>query len=353
MTIEELKQSNYIIFECISGSRAYGLHTETSDTDIRGVFVLPQEQFYSLDYVDQVNNETNDIVYYELRKFIDLLSKNNPNILELLNVSDDCVLYKHPLFDEIKADIFLSKLCENTFVQYAYSQIKKARGLNKKIVNPIEKERKTVLDFCQIYQGKSSIPLIDFLEAESIRQEDCGLAVIPHIKNCYNLFCNPQGDYAGIMRKLDANEVCLSSISKGEQPLALLFFNLEAYSRYCKEYKEYWEWVDKRNEIRYETTIEHGKNYDSKNVMHTMRLLRMAEEIATTGQIQVRRDDREYLLDIKNGKFEYDDLLSEAEAIQQKLAILFEESNLPDAPNMYAVNNLLIDIRQRFYAENL
>ena len=82
MDINTLKQSGSIIFECISGSRAYGLDTPASDTDIRGVYILPQDQFYSLNYIEQISNETNDIVYYELRKFIELLSKNNPNILE-------------------------------------------------------------------------------------------------------------------------------------------------------------------------------------------------------------------------------------------------------------------------------
>ena len=71
MTIEALKKSGSIIFECITGSRAYGLDTPNSDTDIRGVFILPKEDFYSLNYVGQVNNETNDVVYYELRKFIE------------------------------------------------------------------------------------------------------------------------------------------------------------------------------------------------------------------------------------------------------------------------------------------
>ena len=54
MTIEALKQSGSIIFESISGSRAYGLDTVTSDTDIRGVFILPKKQFYSLNYIGQI-----------------------------------------------------------------------------------------------------------------------------------------------------------------------------------------------------------------------------------------------------------------------------------------------------------
>ena len=50
MDISTLKQSGSIIFECISGSKAYGLDTPASDTDIRGVYILPQDQFYSLNY---------------------------------------------------------------------------------------------------------------------------------------------------------------------------------------------------------------------------------------------------------------------------------------------------------------
>ena len=48
MDLQELKESNCIIFECISGSKAYGLATENSDDDIRGVFIMPRDQFYAL-----------------------------------------------------------------------------------------------------------------------------------------------------------------------------------------------------------------------------------------------------------------------------------------------------------------
>lgn len=36
--IEELGENKLIILECISGSKAYGLDTPTSYTDIKGVF---------------------------------------------------------------------------------------------------------------------------------------------------------------------------------------------------------------------------------------------------------------------------------------------------------------------------
>lgn len=62
LTIDWIKNNGLLIFEVIAGSKAYGLDTTTSDTDIKGVFVLPKNLFYGLEYTKQVNNETNDIV---------------------------------------------------------------------------------------------------------------------------------------------------------------------------------------------------------------------------------------------------------------------------------------------------
>ena len=351
MTLEELKASGRIIFECISGSRAYGLDTPSSDTDVRGVFILPKAMFYSLDYVGQVNNDTNDIVYYELRKFVELCAKNNPNILELLNVPEHCVLYKHPIFDDITMELFLSKLCKSTYANYAFTQIKKARGLNKKIVNPIEKEQKSVEDFCLVLDGKKSIPLKQFLNEKNLKSDNCGLAKIIKIKDCYNLFYSESHNYKGVARP-NANEVCLSSIPKEESPIAMLYFNLDGYSTYCKKYKEYWSWVDKRNEERYKNNTSHDKNYDAKNMMHTFRLLHMAKEIGESGQINVIRSDRDYLLAIKNAEFEYEELVAKAEIMREELEVIFENSVLQEKPDLGAINNLLSSLRNKFYNSN-
>jgi hypothetical protein len=352
MTIEELKASGHIIFECISGSRAYGLDTPTSDTDIRGVFILPKTQFYALDYIGQINNASNDIVYYELRKFIELCSKNNPNILELLHVPEECILYKHPVFNAIKLDYFLSKQCKKSFANYAYAQLKKARGLEKKIVNPVEKERKSVLDFCFVYEKEKAIPLKLFLDMKNIKQENCGIANISHLKDGNNLYHSLEIPYKGIVRSESANAIALSSIPKEEKPIGMLFFNKDGYSTYCKKYKEYWDWVDKRNEERYKTTVSHGKNYDSKNMMHMFRLLHMAKEIASENTINVKRTDRNFLLAIKEGAFEYDTLVNWAEERKVELEALYATSNLPERPDLNTINDVLIHTRTRFYHYN-
>jgi hypothetical protein len=352
LTIHDLKQKNLLLLECISGSRAYGLSTPTSDTDIRGVFVLPKEDYFGLNYVEQLSNETSDIVYYELRRFVELLSKNNPNTLELLAMPEDCIRYKHPLYDRFRAEDFLSKLCKTTFAGYALTQVKKARGLKKKIVNPVEPERRSVLDFCYVAQGQGSVPVQGFLSQQGLRQEDCGLARIPHMPDLYALFHEPTARLKGIVQREQANDVSLSSIPKGLQPLVVMSFNKNAYSTYCKEYKEYWEWVEKRNQARYENTLSHGKNYDAKNLMHTFRLLDMAEEIATQKQIVVRRPNREFLLRIKAGAFEYAELLAIAEERIAKMDALYEASDLPEEPDVERLNELLVEVRKDFYKIN-
>ncbi|MCR6638278.1 MAG: nucleotidyltransferase domain-containing protein [Sporocytophaga sp.] len=352
MNIEYVRNKSRLLLECISGSRAYGLDLPTSDTDIKGVFALSKKDFYGLTFTDQVNNETNDIVFYELKRFIELLVKNNPNLLDLLSSPEDCILFKDPVMNLIKPEIFLSRLCKTTFGEYAMAQIKKAKGLNKKISNPIEKERKSVLDFCFVAKDQGAISLKNWLVENGYDQSKCGLVKIAHMNDIYALFYDLDNafKFKGVIHKESANEVALSSVPKGIQPEGILSFNRNGYSVYCKEYKEYWEWVEKRNNERYENTAAHGKNYDAKNMMHVFRLLDMAEEIALYKRVIVRRPNREHLLSIRKGDFIYEDLVKQAEEKVDRIHEIYEKSDLPDAPDLNRAENLLVAMRESLYS---
>ncbi|MGX5686449.1 nucleotidyltransferase domain-containing protein [Chryseobacterium cucumeris] len=358
MTIQDLKNKNLLLFEVISGSRAFGLATENSDTDIRGVYYLPKEDFFGLNYIPQISNETNDLTYYEIRRFVELLQKNNPNILEILDSPEDCILYKHPLMDLLKTEDFLSKLCKDTFAGYAVSQIKKAKGLNKKIVNPIDKERKSILDFCFILEGQGSVPLKKWLDEfpesagrAGLSQENCGLINIDHTKGMFALFYDESGTlgYKGIIQNEEANQVSLSSIPKEEKPVAYLYCNLDAYSVYCKDYREYWKWVAERNEDRYNINQTHGQNYDSKNMMHTIRLLQSCEQIFKTGSLTICVDNRDELLDIKAGNQSYENVLQKAENLIESIESHYSTTTLPDAPDLEKTTKILVQIREKLY----
>jgi uncharacterized protein len=355
MTIQNLKSQNLILFEVISGSKSFGLNTPTSDTDTKGVYYLPKDKFFGLEYIPQISNETNDEVYYELGRFVELLLKNNPNILEILATPDDCILYKHPLMERLKIEDFLSKLCKDSFAGYAVTQIKKARGLKKKIVNPMAEEKKSLLDFCYILQGYNSVALPQWLDDNNYKQENYGLINMPNSKGMYALFYDAQNTlgYKGIIQKDNSNEVSLSSIPKTETAIAYLSCNQDGYSKYCKEYKEYWDWIEKRNDDRYNTNQQHGKNYDSKNMMHTIRLLQTAEQILKTGQLSIRVPNREELLDIKAGNREYDDLLEMADGLIASIESLYDTCTLPESPDLEKATSVLIGIREELYRNKI
>lgn len=354
MTFEQLhQQRECLLLECISGSRAYNLQVPTSDTDIKGIFILPRREFFGMTYTEQVANTSNDEVYFEIKRFMELLDKNNPNILELLNTQASNVLYKHPIMDHIRAEDFLSKLCLDTFAGYAKTQIRKAVGLNKKMNQSFEKERKPAEAFCYVVVGNKTIRLQEWLTINSFSQQDCGLTAFLHFRDAYALYHQrqlPGGEMlSGIFSGPEANEVSVSKVPTGISPLAVMHFNKDGYSIYCKEYKAYWDWVEKRNDTRFEHNKSLGKNYDAKHMMHTFRLLNMAEEIALYKEVRVFREDRDFLLSIRNGIFEYDTLLEMANAKLQRMETLYNDCDLPDRPDSIKASAILLEIREQLY----
>ncbi len=264
--------------------------------------------------------------------------------------------------DLLKTEDFLSKLCKDTFAGYAVSQIKKAKGLNKKILNPIDKERKSILDFCFILEGQGSVSLKNWLNEfpssggvsvgrGGLSQENCGLVNIDHTKGIYALFYDESGilGYKGIIQNEEANQVSVSSVPKDEKPIAYLFCNLDAYSVYCKDYREYWKWVAERNEDRYNVNQTHGQNYDSKNMMYTIRLLQSCEQIFKTGSMTIRVENRDELLDIKAGNQSYESVMEKAENLIQSIENHYSATTLPDFPDLDKTTKILIQIREKLY----
>lgn len=188
---EEIKKRNLLIYNYLRGSHCHGISTPLSDEDYCGIYLAPVEQILGLglDYQDQISNETNDIVWYELQKFMNLLLKSNPTVLEALFVDDKYVEYEHPIMTEIKKhkEKFLTKKCFDSFFSYAKSQIKKARGLNKKI-NWEVPERKGILDFVYTYHKQGSSKIQNWLEYRNLKQKYCGLVNVPNMHDNYSVF---------------------------------------------------------------------------------------------------------------------------------------------------------------------
>jgi hypothetical protein len=123
---ENVDFNDFIIYRCIVGSRAFGLDTENSDTDRRGIYLPPAEIHWSMFGVpEQIESKETEECYWELQKFLILALKANPNILECLFTP--LVEYKNEIAEELLSmrSIFLSKLVYQTYNGYVMSQFKK------------------------------------------------------------------------------------------------------------------------------------------------------------------------------------------------------------------------------------
>jgi uncharacterized protein len=119
----------HVIYRCVVGSRAYGLSTDESDIDRRGVYLPPAELHWSLYGVpEQLENPAAEEVYWEIQKFLTLALKANPNVLECLYTP--LVEHTTPLAEEMLAmrAAFLSKMVYQTYNGYVMSQFRKLQA---------------------------------------------------------------------------------------------------------------------------------------------------------------------------------------------------------------------------------
>ncbi len=118
-----------LIYCCITGSRAYGLEVDDSDTDYRGIYLPSAEAHWSLYGVPtQIERHETQEHYWELQRFLVLALKANPNVLECLYTP--LVEKATPLAEELLAIRagFLSQLVYQTFNGYVMSQFKKIQA---------------------------------------------------------------------------------------------------------------------------------------------------------------------------------------------------------------------------------
>ncbi len=415
LTFEDIDKEGLLLYKYKRGSLAQGTFIEgKSDIDTCSVYLAPPDQLLGLgfDYQDEVSDEKHDNVAWEFNKFMRLLLKSNPTVLEALFVDDEFVDYEHPIITELKKsrDKFVTKACFNSFGAYAVSQIKKARALGKKCLNDNGKEveRRTALSFCYTYYNQGSTKIENWLSYRGLRTEFCGLNKIPNMHDDYGVFydwgahfeaagyqaidavryfkeknreyasgekyrddekyclgrylvgeyqiklCDisqlnrkPIG-YRGIFKNDDSTEVRLSSIDdKNDKPICHMSFNQNGFVKHCKDYKDYKDWVKNRNPIRYAQNKE--KNYDAKNLSHSFRLMNMCIEIAENKGFNVNRRniDRDFLLDVKMHKYDYDEIIELLEEKKIEMDDAIAKSTLPDEIEVDFVNDFVIKIRKQ------
>lgn len=129
---KELLPDNLILLG-YRGSIAHGMYipnkdpNSIDDKDIMGIFIAPKDYYVGIKNIRETKEKFIcewDSVCYELKKMINLLLKGNPNVLSLLWLKDNYIIY-NTKYGELLRDnknLFVSKKVYHSFVGYAYGQ---------------------------------------------------------------------------------------------------------------------------------------------------------------------------------------------------------------------------------------
>lgn len=351
-----------ILLECVSGSRAYGTSNETSDTDVRGVFVQPAAEFLALAQPPAlVADERHNTVFYSLRRTLELLGQANPNILELLYMPDDCVRHDTPEMAVLRArrQQFITRQCIETHVGYAFSQIKKARGQNKWVnqPKPVDPPRKD--DFCHVLlraalEAGTALPARPVSLADSgVDLAHCHAARLEHAQGVYRLYhygLTAQGVFRGDV--LVPQSIPIED--EATRFVGLLLYNERAWSQSMDDHRNYWTWRRERNDNRWVAQEAGDIDYDAKNLMHTIRLLLSAESIVTHGQPIVRFEgaSRELLLRVRAGRLSYAEVMGLATDLQARCIAQGATADLPEHVDAREIDRLLAELTRHWEDRN-
>lgn len=278
------------IFRAISGSHGYGLNTENSDEDIRGICIPPMEYYLGFTNVFEqyVSNDPDEQIY-SIRKYFKLAADCNPNIIELLYLSGQEILEIDAYGLAVLAvkDKFLSKKARHTFSGYAMSQLKRIQGHYKWLMDPPTKPSR-----------------------ESYKMGGWGSDSCDDDK-----------------------------------------YDERAYQSVKIEWDHYQTWKKNRNPARAALEIEHG--YDTKHAMHLVRLMKMGIEILRDGTVTTKRTkDREELLGIRNGSMTYMEIIEYADHLKAEMEREAEKSELPNGPNRKELDRILVNITTQYFDEH-
>ena len=128
--------SSKIILMTLGGSRAYGTNIDGSDIDVRGIALNTSREILLGEDFGQVVDENTDTVIYSIQKYMGLLVKSNPSVLELLGTKNYIYLSETGQLLVANKTAFLSKQCAVTyggFIRQIINRVYKNSNENTKL----------------------------------------------------------------------------------------------------------------------------------------------------------------------------------------------------------------------------
>ncbi|HCJ9510130.1 TPA: nucleotidyltransferase domain-containing protein [Escherichia coli] len=396
------------IVKHLAGSQAYGTSTPESDTDYRGIFLANKEYiltpFFNVKEVSDTSEE--DTKFYEINQYLSLYTEANPNILESLWVKPEHIVESSEIYDYLRSfnQQLLSSKIAHSYSGYAYNQVKRMSNhhgwldkeriaerklneileehpvdevlswmydtfpqylvdrLNKSNLHPFNA---TKIDF-EKYMRDTSLQLVSTqalkqyhfvrlvhnYSTDKVLDRDfnllnynSGYELIHYGENIFGVIINPNESTVNADGSLRYFNKERTTEELKVRPELIVKFNEKEYKENSENRKSYHKWKQNRNAKRAILESHHG--YDCKHAMHTVRLLNTAQEALETGIIQVHRPDAAMLMDIRNGKWLYQEVMDYFnEKVDYIRNVAYHKTHLPKRPNIKLATKVLLDIRE-------
>ena len=315
----------------VTGSRLYGTNIETSDTDYIGVFYQSYRDLLgsvnikkelNLSHVSKMENGKNDSEaidrkFYNLANYLKLLEENNPNILEMVFVNKENIIYQNILGEMLLKNkhLFPYKGLVKRFIGYAKGQLHKmviksdSYNQMREIVKYLEEnvDGKTVL--VELTHDDNFLSEFDAIN-ERLMGKDMGNGKLEFAQRFFTI-----GDI-----NIPVNVSVKDTINRLNTRIS-------------------------KAGHRKELVLKYGM--DVKFAMHTIRLLSEAKQLLTTGEIIYPLSNREVLLKIRNGEHTPDYVIDMSNDMIIELDELFLSSTLRsklDKKGIIKLKDEMIDI---------
>lgn len=309
------------IVKMIFGSQLYGTNTPESDQDFKGVFLpskeqillgkIPKNMSHSSKKDSTEKNSPDDIDFeeYSLHYFIHLACEGETVALDMLHAPDNMILESSPIWYQIvsRRQRFYTKNLK-AFVGYARRQASKY-GIKGSRLN----DAKRVLEFLDNYM---------FSEFEYNPN--------PRISSIWEVL--PTGEhiikYPPNENNIRYYEVCGRKIGETELITNARVVVINFINKYGERAKQ----------------AANNEGIDWKAISHAFRAAFQVKQILTEGTITFPLKEAKLLLDIKQGKLDYQTVVApELELLIEEVEMLSAKSSLPDKVDRAYWDKFIID----------
>ena len=296
-----------VIYLTLSGSYGYGTNTENSDFDMRGVLIEDKKYLLGLKSFEQFEDLATDTVIYGLKKFVRLCTNANPNALELLGTEDDSTAVMTGKGKKLRenSELFLTRRVISSFGNYALAQLRRLQNA-----------------LCHD----------SYEESEKLKHLQNSLnAQLEHIRRTYSSFDG------GSIEVYSSGGALVLDVTLKNYPVSEFTGIYSELNNTVRTYNK----LSGRNNKKDEMHLY-------KHAMHLIRLLITGTDILNgKGIISRRRDEHDFLMDLRRGQYSFEEIFSFTDKYQAKFEEAAKNTKLPYEPDTDKIEEFLISMYQQ------